>query len=147
MENKMKKIVINSCFGGFGLSAQAEKRYLELIGKKQFLYKQTKYKFQDGKNEFRKANGKADTLSTFTFTQNQGKKFDEIGDWEKAGYFYHTDIPRDDPNLIKVIEEMGEKANGSRAKLTIVEIPDDVDWKIEEYGGNEWVSEKHRTWR
>jgi len=147
MENKMKKIVINSCFGGFGLSAQAEKRYLELIGKKQFLYKRIKYKSQDGKNEFRKANGKADTLSTVTFTQNQGKKFEEIGDWEKAGYFYNRDIPRDDPNLIKVVEEMGEKANDSCAKLTIVEIPDDVDWKIEEYDGSEWVSEKHRTWQ
>ena len=30
--------------------------------------------------------------------------------------------------------------------LKIIEIPDDVDWIIEEYDGNEWVAEKHRTW-
>jgi hypothetical protein len=28
-----------------------------------------------------------------------------------------------------------------------VDIPDDVKWEIEEYDGNEWVAEVHRTWR
>ena len=27
-----------------------------------------------------------------------------------------------------------------------VEIPDDVEWQIEEYDGTEHISEKHRTW-
>jgi hypothetical protein len=31
--------------------------------------------------------------------------------------------------------------------LAIVEIPDDVQWIIEENDGMEWVAEKHRTWR
>ena len=30
--------------------------------------------------------------------------------------------------------------------LKVVEIPDDVEWEIEEYDGNEWVSEVHRCW-
>ena len=30
--------------------------------------------------------------------------------------------------------------------LKVVEIPDGVDWEIEEYDGEEWVSEKHRVW-
>lgn len=50
------------------------------------------------------------------------------------------------PELIKVVEEMGDAANGSCANLKIVEIPDDVEWDVEEYDGNEWISEKHSTW-
>ena len=60
--------------------------------------------------------------------------------------FYDRDIPRDDPILIKVIQELGDAADGFVADLKIVDIPDDVDWYIEEYDGNEWVAERHRTW-
>jgi hypothetical protein len=42
---------------------------------------------------------------------------------------------------------LGEKANGSCASLKVVEIPDGVEWVVEEYYGTEWVAEKHRTWR
>jgi hypothetical protein len=60
--------------------------------------------------------------------------------------WWYADIARDDPLLIQIVEEMGEKADGTFASLRIVEIPDDVDWYIEEYDGREWVSERHRTW-
>ena len=53
---------------------------------------------------------------------------------------------RDNPLLIKMIEELGVQANGRVASLKIIEIPDGVEWEIEEYDGWEWVSEKHRTW-
>lgn len=53
---------------------------------------------------------------------------------------------RNDPKLIEVVEQLGDKANGANARLNIVEIPDDVDWIIQEYDGVEWVAEKHRTW-
>ena len=59
---------------------------------------------------------------------------------------YSWDIARDDPLLVKVIEELGDAAGGSYANIKIVTIPDDVEWVIEEYDGSEWVSEKHRTW-
>lgn len=55
-------------------------------------------------------------------------------------------IPRDDPNLIAVIEDLGESAHGLCAKIKIVEIPDNVDWQIQEYDGREWIAEKHRMW-
>jgi hypothetical protein len=48
--------------------------------------------------------------------------------------------------LIQVVEELGEKASGRFADLKVVEIPDDVEWQIDEYDGLEWVSERHRTW-
>jgi hypothetical protein len=54
---------------------------------------------------------------------------------------------RNDPRLITLMEEKGsEWCSGDYAKLKIVEIPDDVEWEIAEYDGNEWVEEVHRTW-
>ena len=36
--------------------------------------------------------------------------------------------------------------NDGYSELKVVEIPDDVEYDIQEYDGNEWVAEKHRTW-
>ena len=76
------KIVINSCFGGFGLLNKGIKRYLELQGKECWFYKQTKYEQNDGKFSY----------------------------------------------------------------LKIVEIPDDVEWEIDDYDGIETIHEVHRSW-
>jgi hypothetical protein len=48
--------------------------------------------------------------------------------------------------LVRVVQELGEKADGFCSKLKLVDIPTDVQWTIEEYDGMEWVAEKHRTW-
>ena len=92
----MTKIVINTCHGGFGLSAEALNKYREL--------------------------GITDPN------------------------FYSRNIPRDDEHLIAVVELMGSAADGEHAELKIVEVPDDVNWYVEEYDGREWVAERHRTW-
>ena len=79
----------------------------------------------------------------------------DLNDEAKARYkeitgkdfpMFRWDNERDDPALIRVIEELGEKANTRYSELRVIEIPDDVEWQIEEYDGNEWVAEKHRTW-
>ena len=59
--------------------------------------------------------------------------------------FVHQ-IPRDDPILVEVVESMGSNADGRYSLLKVVEVPDEVDWYIEEYDGVEWVAERHRTW-
>lgn len=91
------KIVINRCFGGFGLSPKAVKEYLRRSG-----------------------NTNPD--------------------------FYYGDIERNDPILVAVVEELGEAADTRYSRLHIVEIPDDVEWIVEEYDGSEWIAEKHHTW-
>ena len=53
-------------------------------------------------------------------------------------------IPRYDPCLIRVVEELGEKANVGHSCLTIVKIDDDIEWIIEEYDGYEWISQNHK---
>lgn len=93
----MIKIVINTDYGGFGLSESA----LE---------------------EYKKRKGITD--------EN----------------FHHWGILRDCPILVAMIEEGDNNINGDYADLKVVEIPEDVDWYIEEYDGMEHVAERHRTW-
>jgi ABC-type transporter Mla MlaB component len=96
----MKKVVINRCYGGFGLSHEAIMRIAEIKGIK-------------------------------LYTEDN---FDVHG------------ISREDKTLVMVVEELGEKANGDCAELKIIEIPNDVEYTIEEYDGSEWIAEVHRTW-
>jgi hypothetical protein len=48
---------------------------------------------------------------------------------------------------VQIVEELGQKADSIYSELGIVEVPDEVEWQIDEYDGAEWVAEKHRTWR
>ena len=60
---------------------------------------------------------------------------------------FRWDIRRDCPHLVQVVQELGSAANSPYAELKVVEIPNGVEWQIDEYDGNEWVAEAHRTWR
>ena len=93
----MTKIVINTCYGGFGLSESSLEDY---------------------------------------------KKRKNITDEN----FYHWDIPRDCPHLVAMVEEGGTDVDGIYSELKVVDVPDDVNWYIEEYDGMEHVAERHRTW-
>ena len=58
-------------------------------------------------------------------------------------------IARNDPRLVEVVERLGGAADGQCAlgtRLEVIEIPDDVEWEIGEYGGTERVEEVHRVW-
>lgn len=75
------------------------------------------------------------------------KAYEFLGlEWDGYGTDYCSYEKRTDPKLIECIETLGAEANKYYANIKIVEIPDDVDWEIEEYDGIEWVAEKHRTW-
>ena len=63
----------------------------------------------------------------------------------KFGYSDSHLVQRDDENLIKYIEENEIKTNVT-CSLKIVQIPSNIDWKIEQNEGLEWVAEKHRIW-
>jgi hypothetical protein len=62
------------------------------------------------------------------------------------GDYGFVEVERSDKILVEVVEKLGEKANGRCADLEIVEIPDGVNFEIEQYDGKEWVSERHRRW-
>lgn len=143
------KIVINKCFGGFGLSLKAQKRYLELKGLPCYFYKQTKYNFKDGINEYCIYNDSDNDMFAYTFTKYLGDKVDieKLPDEEYKKYnFYYGDIERNDPILIQVVKELKDEASGDCSRLRIIEIPDDVEWEIDEYDGQESIHEIHRSW-
>ena len=112
------KIVINKCYGGFGLSEEA----VLLYAKKKGL--------------------------NLIVQRDKGLKINHyyINEKKDGNYFSERDIQRNDTILIEVVNELGEKADGFCSELKIVEIPDDVEWIIEEYDGKEWIAEDHRRW-
>lgn len=67
----------------------------------------------------------------------KGKQEEESDYWR---------IGRDDSDLVAIVENLGLEADGRYASLKVVEIPDGVDWMIQDYDGIEWIAEKHRTW-
>jgi hypothetical protein len=82
------EVVINRCYGGFGLSEEAERILLETLG-------------------------------------------------EDAFY----EMERHDPVFVSLVKIMGERANGSFAKLEIKEIADGLSYDVDEYDGYESVTE------
>lgn len=115
------KVVINRCHGGFGLSHEGVLRYAEIKGMNLVVEE------------------KESSFNRYDYY------IDEV---KKENFWYDSMIEdRSDSALVQVVEELGEKANGWAAELAVVDIPDDVEWYVEEYDGIEWVAEVHRTWR
>lgn len=120
------KIAINRCFGGFDLSDAV---YEVLISKG---WQVTKYNEQG-------------------HYENDDAKIVDGGDrWNGLCSRYSLvgsdQDYRTNPDLIEVIEQLGEKANGRFGSIKIVEVPDDVEWEIDEYDGLETIHEQHRVW-
>ena len=138
------KIVINGCHGGFGLSHEATLAYLNKCGIQFWAepneHSLVAHNYYLVPPEERIEGNPVDWYSmTLEQRRAHNKAYSET-------VFYSRDIARNDANLVSVVLELGEAANGSHARLKIVEIPDDVEWQIENYNGLEWVAEKHRTW-
>ena len=118
------KVVINTDFGGFGLSREAFERLLKRKG--------IDYEVVESK-----------TLGvireSFYHKGHAGDDEFYLSDYD----FYGN---RSDEDLVEVVETLGGAANGSYSNLKVVEIPDDVEWYIEEYDGREHIAERHRTW-
>jgi len=129
------RIVINNCFGGFNLSNKAFELYLK---KKNIRWVE--------KNDY----GCYYTIPVIEYERISKECYKRDGDYRNVngkGYIISSrDIERNDPILIEVIEELGDEANGRCAELKIVEIPDGVNWEIDEYDGVEKIDEVHRSW-
>jgi hypothetical protein len=137
------KIVINVCYGGFSLSPLAVKEYGKAKGFNIIQIQNT-----------RDVNGKRN-WDQYVEVTDEEDMFDCFitcplspeGTFPEEAVFSARPDSRSDPLLIEIVERLGEAANGAYAKLKVIEIPDDVKWKIEEYDGIEHVREISRTWR
>lgn len=121
------KVVINACFGGFGLSEEAFEWLIENKG-----WKVTEY------NEDSSLKDKSAQIVRHC------ECIDLIG---KYSLVDRGDINiRTSSDLVECVETLGDAVNNTFSLLKVMDIPDNVEWEIEEYDGNEWVSEKHRRW-
>jgi hypothetical protein len=139
------KVVINKCYGGFGLSHQAVMRYFEIKGITVYPEQGKDYwkfwTYWTVKPEDRIESKEGDEF--YKISIEDRRAYNEA---HSAQTIYERDIERDDPALVQAVEELGAVACGAHAELVVVEIPDGVEWCIEEYDGMEHVAEKHRTW-
>ena len=119
----MTRVVYNACYGGFGLSAEAVRRYAEIAGIT--LYEHTDEVF----------------TSWYRVPREEYQRLIASGDYQAANeaYFSVSDMSRTDPALVQVVEELGERANDSFAQLFITEVPEGTRYRIDEYDGLESV--------
>jgi len=124
------KIVINNCFGGFGLSDAAYEKLIEWgIPVRAYVFESS----DDGEAIFDR------TLEPASETKKRMMLC--------HGRYWETwlNYNRAHPLLVRVVEELGEQANGQFAQLRIVDVPNDVEWGISEYDGMEHVVDEHRV--
>lgn len=108
----MNKVVYNACYGGFGLSAEAEELYAKRKGLK--LYKGEK------------------SFGSYSYYTEESKCSES---------FYSPTYCRHDPDLVAVVEELGFEASSGRcAKLRVHQLTGNR-YMIEEYDGYETVTE------
>lgn len=136
------KVVINKCYGGFGLSIEA---LYKCVQENSPLVKKYKY-------------GEKNITEDWDGFIKKYLKEDYNGYLSNGHYYLYHPIDetlytfdkhewkRNEPELVALVEEMGEAANGTYAKLKVVEIPDDVEYTIHDYDGMETIHEKHRSW-
>jgi hypothetical protein len=150
------KLVINKCFGGFSLSPAAVRRLAELNGRECYFFKNMPGDYEKLVSITEEGTRHSMFWTAFDIP-NPDKvigpsKRDKDGLYKsyKARYEKHelTSRPDDraDPKLIQVVEELGEKADGSCAKLRVIEIPDGTEYEIDDYDGQESVHEVHQSW-
>ena len=135
----MQKIVLNSCFGGYGWSNRAIVDYLERKGITNIRLVKTvgSYEYVDIPESL------FFNDSVYTYGKTvlvKGKyldwKYAEPDEWYP---FYSRSIDRKDPIGIQLLEEKGsDYCSGEHAKLVIEEY-DDENWiaHIDEYDGSE----------
>jgi hypothetical protein len=140
------KVVINNCFGGFSLSHVAIMRYAELSGFK--LYPFVEKRDENGNIDFSNKSFIPYDGNGDVFIIHYSKEpLNKDGSYKEGAYWSDRDINRTDENLIKVVKELSNKANGRCAQLKIITVPDEVQWEIDEYDGLESIHETHRVWR
>lgn len=75
------------------------------------------------------------------------KAYEFLGlEWDGYGFKYRDYNMRTDHKLVECVETLGREANGTFSALKVVDIPDDVDWEIDDYDGFETIHEVHKSW-
>ena len=146
------KIVLNGCYGGFGLSYEAMALYLYAKNKEAFFYKDvSSYDNNYTKTHKYERVSLADihkvptTRYIYYTTEDQGG----VIDYFPRNVYNFNDIERTDPVLVSVVETMGSAAaSGRYAELVVAEIPDGTLYKIDYYDGIEsLITQDDEDWQ
>lgn len=136
------KVILNKCYGGFCVSQEAHELYAKKKGIKILPYM---IKFENGTGKYQKAND-INSVITAYFTKDFGY-FTEMSDDDLKGKRFYLDGEyREDPVLIEVVEELGDRASGRFSKLVVVDIPDGMEYEIDDYDGIETLHQKIEKW-
>lgn len=134
----MKEVLYNECYGGFGLSALAIKKYLEVVKPELKVYAYRE-KFDLNKTVYTRENNIQNNPQAILTTEDLGDQYTSKN-YVIPGRIYLEDYCnniRTDKNLIKIVKELGDKANESYSKLAIAQV--EGKYRICEYDGAEWV--------
>jgi len=127
----VQRVVYNSCFGGFGFHEKAVRWVREHKDSLTDEY---------GKEDVEEiANS---TLSGERYPDGSGPKA------EHHTYINGLNLTRDNRLLADIVSRETEytgPVDGSHANLRVAEVPNGVDWRINEYDGNETVEEQTQT--
>jgi len=162
------KVVINKCYGGFGLSARAVARIAEIEGRPCYFFRRdmgadlyapqiptTIEEIEEDAKTSRIGMWSAYDIPDISVLPSQRNWHEKSMDERRASneawnkHSHESRYDRDKRHyapLIQAIEELGEKANGGFAELKIVNVPDGVEYHIDEYDGIESIHEVHRSW-
>jgi hypothetical protein len=139
------KVVINADYGGFSLSPKALEYIAKKLGEPIYFFKSV---YGEGRAQYTSVSIEEAEKHWFGLRAFKVSDPSSVSDLENYNWsFYRHFDDRADPLLVEVVEMLGKEANGSHASLKVVEIPDGIEWTIQEYDGLEWVAEKHRTWQ
>lgn len=140
------EIIVNRCYGGWNLSHAAYMRIAELKGMTLYPY-MMKSTMRNDKYEHVHVRTESSESDFFVQYSNRdlGETTAKFADTDLVWY-RGTNEERTDPDIIKVVRELGEAASGRCSRLEIVEIPDGVNWEVDEYDGMETIHEVHRSW-
>ena len=120
----MKKIVINKCYGGFGLSPLAQKRYMELKNPEMKIFFYGQNVFRSGGTEWSKIKDFENCMDEYLIQVVLNKDIgDNIINPKLTNEDYITIEPeRSDPLLVQVVEKLGKKASDRYSELVVVSV-------------------------
>ena len=133
----MHKIVINSCFGGYGLSPLAISEICKRKNIPCYIYVES----DSDSSKYTKVSPTSKKLDVHwwhALNKDFGNVInsEDISDEDYA--FDFEDLPRHDKDLVAVVEKLGDKANGYCADLKVVETNSNL-YRIDAYDGAESV--------
>ena len=147
----MAKVILNKDYGGFGVSALAHQMYAKKkFGRELFIY--SGGDFSEGlravhytKVSVDDFNKRHSLMYFYSFT-DLGQEINlNLSLDDNIETLNITSDYREDPLLIEIVEELGEKANDSFSTLKVVEIPDELangNYMIDNYDGIEILHAK-----